>query len=233
MRENPWHIRYPSTEHYQWFKNLVDLHELTTHWIKEVQADRPSYLLTRGLSKEVSQNLWMLDSLSETPLEKLLDDTLPKEMLGRLEHTIWAVQSWTLSNLQERTTSSNRNSLDSLLEQVCWKLGKTSAETRWNQQCKKGNLPLREVMLSFNDSPLSGYPHSEGFLVRRAIQNEVQVELRFCPHQIPYPEVKAVADQLCHFHAQWMRGFAYALNHRTAVEHVVHSPRCFQRWFTT
>jgi len=232
MRENPWHLRLPSTEHYQWFKNLVDLHELTTDWLKEVQTDRPSHYLTRGLSPEVTENLWMLESLSKTEMERLLDDTQLDDMLGRLEQTVWAFQSWTLTNLYGRTTpSSTRNALDSLLEQCSWKLGRACVETRWPDLALKGKQDLRDILLALNDSPFAGYPQGDGFLVRRAIGSEIQIELRSCPHQIHYQEVKSVADRLCRLHSHWMRGFAYALNNRVSVEHVVQSPRCIQRWF--
>jgi hypothetical protein len=231
MRENPWHLRLPTTEHHQWFKNLVDLHELTTSWLKEVQTDRPSHFLTRGLSTEVTENLWMLDSLSNTPMEKLLDDTQPQDMLGRLEQTVWAFQSWTLTQLYGKTTpSSTRNALDSMLEQASWKLGRSCVEARWRELAQTGNQDLRDILLALNDSPFSGYPKGEGFLVRRAIAKEIQIELRCCPHQVQYQEVKPVADRLCRLHSHWMRGFAYALNNRVSVEHLVQSPRCVQRW---
>src|ERR1700744_252004 len=109
MRDYPWHLRLPTTQQYQWFKNLVDLHELTREWLKEIQTDRPAHLLTRGLSPEVSENLWMLDSLSQTEMERLLDDTSPDDTLSRLEHTVWAVQSWTLTHIYGRATPSNKN----------------------------------------------------------------------------------------------------------------------------
>src|SRR4051794_21413618 len=102
MRENPWHLRAPNTEHYQWFENLVDLHGLTTLWIQEIQSERAPYLMTRGLSAEASENLWMLDSLSERKLESLLDDTSIHDLLCRLEHAVWAAQAWTLKHLLEK-----------------------------------------------------------------------------------------------------------------------------------
>jgi hypothetical protein len=235
VREHPWHLRLPTAENYRWFKNLVDLHELTTQWIQEAQTDRPSYTMTRGLSREVSENLWMLESLSALQLDQLLDDTLPQDTLGRLEHTIWAVQSWTVTHLYSKTNPNTNSSLDSILEQACWKLGKACVEARWPQLVKTQKLPLKNILLALNDSPFSGFPHGEGFLLRRATQNEIQVELRICPHQIHFTEVRPNSDQLCRLHAQWMRGFAYALNHRASLEHVIQGPksipRCIQRWF--
>src|SRR5689334_6044414 len=126
MRANPWHLRLPNTEHYQWYKNLVELHELTESWLKEVQSDRPSYLLTRGLGPEITENLWMLESISKIEMRQLTDDTQIEDTLGRLERTIWAVQAWTLNALVGRVNLlSTKDALNSLLEQISWKMGKT------------------------------------------------------------------------------------------------------------
>jgi hypothetical protein len=230
MRENPWHLRLPTTEHYQWYKNLVDLHDMTSTWLKESDMNKPSYILTRGVESEVSENLWMLDFLFDNEIEKFLDDTSPVDLLRRLEHTIWAVQASTLIHLQSKS-NLNRDALDSLLEQASWKLGRKCGEKRWEKLIRKGDQELRAILLALNDSPFSGYPHQPGFLVRRAISTEIQIELRACPHQIQYAEIQPVADRLCRLHSQWMRGFAYSLNNRTTVEHLVQSPRCAQRWF--
>lgn len=207
------------------------MHELTETWLKEVQSDRPSYLLTRGLSPEITENLWMLESISKVDINQLADDTAIEDTLGRLERTIWAVQAWTLNALLGRTTSLTKDALDSLLDQVSWKMGKMCIESRWNSFINQKQKDVRVILLCMKDSPFSGYPHTDGFLVKRAVASEVQVELKLCPHQIHYPEVKSVADRLCRLHSQWMRGFAYELNSRINVEHVVQSPRCIQRWF--
>jgi hypothetical protein len=234
MRENPWHLRHPTTEHYQWFKNLVTLHELTQNWLNELQPDRAPDLFTRGLSPEITENLWMLRAISEDNMENLLDDTLPEDLLIRLEHTIWAVQATALVNLQGKTAAQNRpSSEDSLLEQISWRLGVAAVESRWQALAANGPQDLRDILLAMNDTPFSGYPTGNGFLVRRAITTEIQVELRCCPHRLHYYEVKSVADRLCRLHAQWIRGFAHALNKEVNIEHVVQSPRCIQRWYFT
>jgi len=234
MRENPWHLRLASTEHYQWFRNLVDFHELTTGWVKQLQQqeEKQSHAITRGLSEEVTENLWMLELLSETRLDRLLDDTHPRDLLCRLEHTTWAVQAGTLNSIYGKTSHpSSRSALDSQLEQIAWKLGRRKAEARWPELTTYGRQDLRDVLMALNDSPFVGYPLSDGILIRRAIRSEIEIELRACPHQNPFPEVRTVADKLCRFHSHWMRGFAYALNNKATLEHVVQSPRCIQRWF--
>ncbi len=232
MRENAWHVRLPKTEHLQWFKNLVDLHDLTTSWLKETQTERPSHLLTRGLHSEIGSNLWMLESLSTTRLENLLDETPVENLLTRLEKTIWVVQAWTLNSLRDRAQEKTLHALDSLLEQLCWKLGRKTAEIRWKKALSKNTptLNLQEVLLALNDSPFSGYPHSSGFLVRRSISQELFIEMRACPHRLTIPEVQAVADRLCQLHTDWIRGFVYALNNRIYVESQTCNPRCQQHW---
>ena len=123
--------------------------------------------------------------------------------------------------------------MESVLEQVAWKQGRARSETIWKKLVAKGSQDLRDILLALNDSPFSGYPQGDGFLMRRALSHEVQLELRACPHQIHYPEVAPVADRLCRLHAFWMKGFAYAMNPQVSVEHVVQTPRCIQRWYLT
>lgn len=232
MRENPWHLRLPNVEHYQWFKNLVDLHELTANWTKQLQMVRPSYALTRGLGNELSENIWLLDSISEKTLDQFLDDSFPTELLERLEEAIWTVQAWTVSSLYGRTPQNNQESLDRVLEQICWKLGKSCAESRWGELIKRNvDLPLRDVLLAVNDSPLASYPHKQRYFIKRAIQKEIQIELFSCPHQSQYSEAKLEAKRLCHLHSHWLRGFVYALNHRIGIEHHIQTPYyCTQKW---
>ncbi len=231
MRENPWHLRIPTTEHFQWFSNLVELHEITTAWLQEVQTERPSYLLTRGLSPELTKNLWMLDHFSKNKLEDFLDDTTPEHLLSRLEHTLWAVQAWTLNHFYEHSEAKHRNATETVLEQICWKQGRKCAETRWKLLTNQGNQDLRNILLAFKHSPFSGYPQGDSFLIKRATPAQIQIELRACPHQIQFTEVKPIANELCKLHSHWMRGFAYALNHRVNTEFEIQTPRCLQTWY--
>lgn len=230
QRQNPWHLRLPQAQHYQWFKNLVDLHELTTLWIKDLQVDRPNYFLTRGLTSEMTENLWMLDSLSQTSLDELLDETDPHTLLTRLEKTIWTIQAWTLNHILSQTLPQVTSSLSSLIEQTSWKAGKSCAEKRWPKLQRLGSQDLSTILMALQDTPFSGYPHSSGFLVRRVTHESIEVELQACPHQQTFTETQPQATTLCQVHTQWCRGFGYALNQRTSIEHTVQSPRCLQRW---
>ncbi len=229
MREYPWHLRLPTHEHYKRFFYLHHLHELTQSWIREAEVDPPP-VHSKGTSIDVTENLWMLDLIHKGELEVLLDDTSPNDILNRLERTVWAYQSLSLVHLYGRTLP-NKTSLDTILEQSSWKMGKNYSELQWNSLSHTGSQDLRDILLALNDSPFAGYPTGDSFLVRRAISTEVQIELRSCPHRVHFPEIRGVEDRLCRLHAHWMRGFGYSLNNRVSVQHLVQSPRCTQRWF--
>ena len=231
---DPWHQRSPVTEHYQWFRNLVELHELTKAWLTEVQIDRPSYFLTRGFSRRVGENLWMLESLSEKKMEDFLDDTHPNDMLARLDHAVWAVQAWTLTHFQIHCPPGDRESLSSLFEQLSWKAGRKCAQTRWKNLIStrpNPSLDLKTILLALHDSPFAGYPQKNPFLIQRALTQEITLELFCCPHQQKYHEVGVVADRLCELHWHWLRGYAYGLNSKTSGELKKSSPRCIQHWY--
>src|SRR6185295_4231992 len=132
-REHPWHERTAGAKHHQWFNRLVSLHELTQAWLKELQIERPQHVISRGLKPQVSQNLWMLDFLARggPKIDSLLDDSAPEDILGRLEHTVWSVQAWTLMSCTEKAQSDARQALESILEQSSWKLGRRTGEAAW------------------------------------------------------------------------------------------------------
>src|SRR5579885_70624 len=237
-REHPWHERTAGAKHYQWFSRLVSLHELTQGWLRELQVERPGHLITRGLKPQVSQNLWMLDFLSRPgskagpSMDSLLDDTSPEDILGRLEHTVWSVQAWTLMSCVERAPADTRQALESILEQSSWKLGRKHGEAAWPSLPEHARQDLRALLLALSPHLVSGTGGDE-FLLKRAVQSEVQIELKSCPHRSRYLETAPIADLLCRLHAQWMRGFVYALNSKVTVEHMIGKAphRCLQRWF--
>ncbi len=231
-RENPWHIRLPQASHDQWFKNLVDLHELTNIWINDLKVDQPSHVLTRGLSNEIRDQLWMLDTLAQANLDQFLDANQPHELLLQLEKTIWAVQSWTLQQILNDEALKPRSSspIKNLLEQISWKAGRRIGETRWVQAKNFGQMDLAALFFALQDSPLSGSPQYPPSLIRRATPSVLEIELRHCPHQLPFAEIRSNEDLLCLMHSQWSRGFVYSLNQRVSIEHKIESPRCVQRW---
>ncbi|OFZ56799.1 MAG: hypothetical protein A2428_12415 [Bdellovibrionales bacterium RIFOXYC1_FULL_54_43] len=229
-KEHAWHLPSSTTKHYQWFRNLADFHDLTLAWIKELQIQRLPHLMTRGQDHDVTQNLWMLDSLSETKIDMLLDDTSPDDVLGRLEHTVWTVQAWTLINLFERTPQAERDALNTVLDLTAWKMGRNLGEKRWSGMPVKSRQDLRLLFLAMGDSPFGRNPHGEPFLIKRATDSELVFEFHRCPHQVSFPEVQPVADQLCKLHSQWIRGFVYSLNNGISIEDSTGSPRCSHRW---
>ena len=70
LRENPWHLRHPNTFHYQWFKNLQELHHLTEEW-----------------AKRFSDHLPKIPALLST-LEIEIQETAPEEFLSELQYTV-------------------------------------------------------------------------------------------------------------------------------------------------
>ncbi len=225
----PWNERSASADERLRFRDLVDLNELTLQWLRELHKE--SQVITRGLDKNISDELWMLESLKDTPIESFLDDTRTEDLLGRMHQTIWSVQGWTLEHLIERAAKTERAMLDSHLEQIAWKLGRQTGEARFGKMIAQlGPLPLERLPFALWHTPLSGRPRGEGFLVVRSVPSEIILELRDCPHQSPYPEVQAVADPLCKHHSHWLRGYAYALNHRITVRLDIAKPRCSHRW---
>lgn len=250
MREHPWYTRRATTRHHLWFRNLTDLHAITLEWLKELRHDRPAHFLPRGMSENISENLWMLDQLaSQFPsseggseirgLDSLLDDTSPDDLLGRLEHTVWAVQGWTLSGILDQISKSSpedRSAVMNQLEQSSWRAGRDCASRRWPLLSETSRRDLRGLLSAFHDSPLHGHPDHRSWIERRALNQEAEIELCACPHQCPYAEISEIADALCDLHAHWARGFAYTLNDRVSIEHRMgerriggRASRCIQR----
>lgn len=245
-RTDPWHLRRPSTEDYQWFRNLVDLHMLTAEWLGSLKMEREAtpHQLRRVLSPSVQESLWMLEKLTQSSipndLESLLDDSKPAEMLSRLEYTVWAVQAWTVMNILDKTPREERSAMRNVLEQSSWKSGRACAKRRWPEFPDGYRSDLRGILAAFRSSPFSGYPRHSTFLVKRATGSELQLELLGCPHQSRYLEVQAVADDLCHLQTHWMRGFAYALNPTVMLDYLPvqrsqfrarsGNRRCLQSW---
>ncbi len=248
MREYPWNVRRPSTQHYQRYRNLLDLHALTQQWLKDLNVERAPHLLKRGVGSEVHETLWMLENLAEAAtspnestgassadtgrgLSDILDDTTPDDVLGRLERTVYAVQAWTLAGILDRTPKEERRAILNQLEQSSWNAGRTCAQSRWPHLEPHSRSDLRGILCAFNDSPLAGAPERT-FLIRRAVSDELILELRACPHCLPYPEVQPSAPHLCNMHAFWIRGFAYSLNTRISIEYTpqTENVRCALRW---
>lgn len=234
-RDYPWHTRLATHEHGRWFSRLAMIHELTHLWITELKMDKKPDI-SRGLSPSIVENLWMLDSLENSEVDAFLDDTHPEDVLGRLENTVWAAQAYTVRKFFENASSSEQPALMNVLEQTAWRFGRKIGETRWATSVGQ-TIPaddLRVQTFACADIPfLQKGPQHETILTRRAVRDEVQMEFLMCAHQIGYPDVAPEADRLCRLHAQWIRGFAYGMNHRISVE-TFHkggsNARCGQIW---
>ncbi|MCM2279524.1 MAG: hypothetical protein NDJ89_15720 [Oligoflexia bacterium] len=232
MREYTWNSRAADHHHHRRFKKLIGLHELTMAWVRELRIERAPHLLARGLSPDVADQLWVLDALdADSRLDPLLDDTAPEDVLGRLERTVWSVQAYTLSRLIEKTSLAEQPALEGALEQASWKLGRRVAEIRWKELPEEARADLRALVPAASGAPFLDVPEGEGLLVKRALRGEAAFEFLACPHRrSQFPDVASIASELCALHAQWLRGFAYGLNHRISAENAPSGARCGQRW---
>jgi hypothetical protein len=231
MRENPWHVRLPVSEHYQWFKLLILNHELTFSWIGEV---------AQPLNPQ-------LGPLISRKLEDFLDDTSPTDTLRRLEASIWSNQVQILAACFKKMMFSDEQFLDGLLSRASWHAGKEAAKVSWPGLTSLGDpLDLKAVFHAIYDTPFSGYPELDAFLIRRSLASEVQIELRKCPHHSKMTRnsirddsiaIEPIIDRLCRYRTQWLRGYVETLNSRVSLEYSQenHKDRqqCLLRLFLT
>jgi hypothetical protein len=245
-----WNERTITSEHYQRFRNITVIHQLTLNWIEELSNIQDTFSFSpKSLRLEIQENLWMLSYLNsllsnqstqqnqphlvnlETILESLLDDTDVSDTIIRLENTVWAFQCSLLNLLFNQTSGNQKINLEGNIEQITWRAGRKLAENLWPKLSQSKTEDLRKVLLAFHHTPFMGYPKSLGSLVKRSTKKEVKLELCYCPHFLPIPEVKPLSDYLCSLYSHWARGFGYALNQQISLEHSIASPRCIQRWF--
>lgn len=239
MSQHGWHVRSPTTEHYQWFRNLGDLHALTVSWMKELHPDESpdaAFKLTRVQTPGLEQMLERLNAFTHEQIQPSLDELLgertPNELLKELEKIVCSIQAWTLSNILEKTDEAELEPLANLLERSSFEAGRRACEQRWKSLPETQTSDIRSILTLCRDSPFAGFPHLDAFLIQRATEREMRVELLQCPHQSPYWEVRECADDLCALQVHWIRGFTYGLNTRTLIEHDMgsESKRCIQRW---
>lgn len=227
MRSQPWHEPRPTLTHYQWFKNLLDLHRVTRAWVRDLKVETApapelTYQLTRVMGPDLRVNLDQIQGLSETAteadLDLLLDHTTPTELLQKLEITVWAVHAWTFKDILEKTPKNEREAMLNLLEQSCWKSGRECANRRWPSFPDASKGDLRDIAAAFDDTPFSGYPDTSNFLVRRALKDHVELELIHWGES--HPQVASLADivDLGILHIHWLKGYAYSLNTQVMLE---------------
>lgn len=226
MREHPWSLRRPSHEHYRWFNNLLDLHWLTREWIKDLslRENDPSHHLKRAITSGLGETYAVLEKITETSvppeLDLILDEMLPEELLQRLEHLIWVIQSWSVHNILSHTSKDERTAVFHALQQTAWTVGRQCADRRWKNLEPAAREDLRALSSILQDSPLAKASRSHGFLVVRSTEEELILQLLQCPHRSKYYEVRPVADELCELHFHWIRGFTYGIHTRLHCEYV-------------
>lgn len=237
MRENPWHLRQPTLVHFKWFKNLIELHRLTYEWVSRLHPNPPpcGFFVKKGaIHPETEKAIQILSNvlpnLPEVDLEGVIHDALPDAFLEVFQHAVWRIQADSLETLYQSISPEEVRSLESSLEEIAVRQGATCAQGRWHHLSAEFTQDLPHLFQVMKDSPFSGALHKSPFLWKRISSNKAEGELLFCPHQLGYPEIKAVANALCHLHSQWMLGFLLALNPGVKMTTVIKSPRCNQEW---
>lgn len=268
-REHPWNERRVTQWHAQWFRRLLELCALTRAWLNELPNDEAEssrlprlpfdFIEKNAAFPELGESHWMLKTLDQalaedeahsfspafldSLLQNLLDDTLPEDLLARLERAVWLMQSVILSQILDYSTnSSSTRIVVSLLEQASWKQGRRCAQFSWPNLTSQKNDPahvedLRRLFVVLQDglwAPYGQATHGSEYLIKRALPHELSIELRACPHQYSLVESPHVADSLCQMHFHWVRGFIYAMNPRVQIEKSTARSHCSLKWgFTT
>ena len=160
------------------------------------------------------------DRRAQAPLEARLDDTMPGDVIGRLEGTIWSLQSLVLRHYLTLPETEARLHL---VAQAC---GQKVARNDWSGFAQTGEPSLRRLVLT-----LAGTPFANPYLVVRATRSEACIELLQCAHRSAYPEVRDLADSLCVLHGQWLRGFAHGIHPRVEIQSTREHERCRQNWW--
>jgi hypothetical protein len=215
QREHPWHLRRATWRHHRRLRDLSERYELTGAWLLDaaeagLQAEPAPWLRPGALAPEEEAGLWMLELLEEREVDPLLDDTLPEDALGRLELTIRGAE-------RETARSILGAGMLEAAARASYRHGQTSGAARWRELPGASRLDARALLLALEDSPFRRERAGGAFLVRRAVERSVSLELLECPHGEPAAGNRrdaGLAGAICALHAEWMRGFLHALNPR-------------------
>jgi hypothetical protein len=233
MLGSAWHQRQTFYEQERRFSQLALLNEITLEWFQVLKMSPLAHPFEGVLSSPTIADIQSLHSLLGLSLADFLDDTCAEEILTRLDHHVWKVQTSTLQALIKKTPVTHQPILENTLEQATWRLGRRMAEQTAKSIADHTRNDLRVLFRICFESPFFPMGQS-GVLIKRAIPNEVQLELRYCPHQKMSPEMKTVADSLCRIHSQWFRGYIYELNPRISIETKIgnlnEGKRCEHGW---
>ena len=241
MREHTWNSRLASTQHFRWYRDLRDLHALTRHWSQrlstETETKRLPYPETLLLLRSLEAPETELKNASGQLVGHLvghLDDTLPEDSLGRLDHVVRAVQAETLQLASQKFSAQTLGTLT----ETSFEAGKDCANRRWHASAVQSDTELRGnlrgVLSMTEGSPIFG---RGALLSLRSLAHELQLEVLECPHTSHLAETRAQADTLCALHVEWLKGFLSALNPEIRVDyepgsgHGGHSEkRCRLQW---
>lgn len=212
---HPWHLRNTVVRHHQWFDNLTELHRITLSWPETT----PESLQKLSPPEDIAPFMGYLPILaeSEPKLESILRERWPDPLLSQLEKLVHWVQDERLGELIKKKPDWKA------INEAADRLGHQSAVKRWPKFVET-QPDLRQILLMLEETPFSGYPHSQGILVKRALTNEACIDLLACPG--------ANQPELCAIYQRWIHGFISAFDARIQIDAKINSPGqgCTQTW---
>jgi hypothetical protein len=203
----------PSLETILEFKYLLELHELTTHWIHSIyyQAESP---ISRGLENKknlLSEFVFKLQLFNDPSLlYHILDDTAGSKLLKN-EHSIQILQTWILNEL---TLNNTNTRIIPHLQNLSWQLGYRHAERKHTDR----SYTVEEIFYALQSTYFCRHTQ----LTKRKTQHLVQTFLSHCPHTIVSHTQIHLPQLLCSMHQAWIKGYTYYLNYHVHTQFTSH-----------
>lgn len=239
MRETAWEKRIPTQTHELRYTRLLMLHDLTLTWLEAAKKEAPPESPDSRIS--TSDLAWMIDILSgiarkthhdenKWGLRQFMDDTSVDDVVARLEAGVWITQGHTFKHVRDAYPAEERRAVIDNMGQSSWRSGRAHAEIVWKSFPQELRHDVRGIFRAALDSPFLGSSEPGGLLIERQLKTSVTARFPKCAHQSRFPELQAIADDLCTLHTQWLRGFAYALQPRLRIESRLDRGVCLHHW---
>lgn len=190
MRENAWHIRPPSLDHYRKYKNLREIHALTQCWMEILPPEQRS---APPFSVDI-------------PLEEHIGHLFPNAVLQSLEKEVIHFQKEAFISLVGADPEEHlSNAKIDPLKTKSYERG-TSVAQQNQQQENPSTLELRlssleKTLLLLKQIPFIASP----FLLIRRTETTAEIELKM--------------NTLYFLHLEWMRGFFTGYNSQIKIQY--------------
>lgn len=216
---NLWNERIPRIEDERRYEFLIQLHQLTHHWIEGISQEPEAHQLKRFVPPEFDQNLWLLEKLRldtlPPNLSSIVESTSVTEFLDQLEDTIWTVQS---SILVSALSNPDASSILNRLEQISWTFGKQLSEL-------EERLPFTKLSIEQLMSELSPNMFSFKSPLIDLSMNAHHFSLKFIwkdhPGSRPILSRSSALEQIIELHQHGFSGWIYGISPKlkTQFEH--------------